>query len=119
AFDHEPFVRLYEGHQAALAAGPLVAKAGAAPPGDEVDGVPTVSGPAPRAATDDWPFLYLREPSLAPYYVGALAFMIVFAAGSIWYVLRRTSASLGTLSPHFFALGVAFLLLETKSLASF
>jgi hypothetical protein len=33
--------------------------------------------------------------------------------------MRRTKASAGALSPHFFALGVAFLLLETKSLASF
>jgi SAM-dependent methyltransferase len=119
AFGHEPFIRLYQNHQAALAAGPLVESGGGSPPGDKVDAVQATSGATLHAATDDWPFLYLREPSLAPYYLAALAFMTLLAAGSIWYVLRRTNASIGALSPHFFALGVAFLLLETKSLASF
>ena len=36
--------------------------------------------PDPRPATDDWPFLYLRVPDVAPYYLAALAFVLVFAA---------------------------------------
>jgi hypothetical protein len=119
AFGHAPLLRLYQDQQAAFAAGPLAASVDGAPPGDTVDAVPDVGEPNPRPATDDWPFLYLREPSVAPYYLGALAFMVVLAAGSVWFVMRRTKASVSALSPHFFALGVAFLLLETKSLASF
>ena len=33
----------------------------------------------PMPATDDWPFLYLREPQVAPYYLVALAFLLGFA----------------------------------------
>ena len=119
AFGHAPLVRLYQDQQAALAAGPLVAAVDGTPPGDSVDAIPESGDPEPKPATDDWPFLYLREPSVAPYYIGALGFMVLLAAGSVWFVMRRTKASVGALSPHFFALGVAFLLLETKSLASF
>lgn len=118
-FGHEPLLRLYDQHQAALAAGPLVTSVDAQPPGDGVDPPPAINGPAPRHATDDWPFLYLREPSIAPYYLAALAFMLLLAVLSIGLTARRTGATARAFSPHFFALGVAFLLLETKSLVSF
>ena len=73
---------------------------------------------APRPATDDWPFLYLLEPYIAPYYLGALAIILAFAA---FLVLARRAAagtSLRRFSPHFFLLGIAFLLLETRSLVT-
>ena len=119
AFGGAPYVRLYAGNQAALAAGPLVAESGVRPPGDRSDQVPAIAGPAPKPATDDWPFLYLRDPFIAPYYLAALAFLVVLSVLGIWAVGRRSGAVLPGFSPHFFLLGAAFLLLETKSLVSF
>ncbi len=104
-FGERPLLRLYDGNQAALAAGPLVASVAGTPPGDTTDPVPAVIGPAPRHATDDWPFLYLREPFIAPYYLVALAFMVVLALGSIGVAARRTGARAVQFSPHFFVLG--------------
>ena len=74
---------------------------------------------APQAATDDWPFLYLVQPYIAPYYLGALALILAFAAFMVWRAARGSGTSLRRFSPHFFLLGVAFLLLETRSLVTF
>jgi hypothetical protein len=84
-----------------------------------VDPVPAVGEPAPRPATDDWPFLYLRVPFVAPYYLVALALILVGAAIAVAVAARLTGTGLRRFSPHFFVLGTAFLLLETRSLVSF
>ena len=73
----------------------------------------------PRPATDDWPFLYLLEPYIAPYYLGALGIILAFAAFLVWRAPRAAGTSLRRFSPHFFLLGIAFLLLETRSLVTF
>ncbi|MEO7117678.1 MAG: spermidine synthase [Candidatus Limnocylindrales bacterium] len=120
AFDGPPLVQTYQQVKAAMAAGPLVnALAGAPPPGDTVDPIPQVGAPEPRPATDDWPFLYLRVPFIAPYYFLALGLILLAAAGAVGASARVTGTSLRRFSPHFFVLGVAFLLLETRSLVSF
>ena len=74
---------------------------------------------APAAATDDWPFLYLIEPYIAPYYIGALVLVLAFAGFMVWRAAKGSGTSLRRFSPHFFLLGVAFLLLETRSLVTF
>jgi hypothetical protein len=84
-----------------------------------VDAVPGVGAPTPTHATDDWPFLYLRTPTVAPYYLAALVFILVLAIVGIFSAARVTSTPIRRFSPHFFVLGVAFMLLETKSLVSF
>jgi hypothetical protein len=80
-------------------------------------------GPAPdqsgfeRLATDDWPFVYMQRPALHWLYLGMIA---MFLAASVLAVAWLTPA--GTLKrPEypFFFMGVAFLLLETRSLAFF
>ncbi len=119
AFGQEPILRLYSGNRGAFAVGPLVTTVGGNPPGDGTDAIPDDGGPAPKHATDDWPFLYLRQPFIAPYYLVSLAFMLVLAVVSVGLAAARTGARARSFSPHFFALGVAFLLLETKSLVSF
>jgi hypothetical protein len=120
AFDAPPLVRTYQGNQAALAAGPLVASLrGAPPPGDEVSPLPAIDAPLPRAATDDWPFLYLRVPFVAPYYLLALGLLLAGALASVSLAARVSGASIRRFSPHFFVLGVAFLLLGTRALVSF
>ncbi len=116
-FGTSPIVRSWAGGLAILGDGPAVAAlAGGPPPGDKVD--PAI-GPAPIPATDDWPFLYLREPQVAPYYLAALAMLLLFAVVLVAGAARATRTPFVKFSPHFFALGTAFLLLETRSLATF
>jgi len=118
AFGSPPIVRSYASTAATLAAGPLVAELhGAPPPGEGVDVMDPAN--APQAATDDWPFLYLREPFIAPYYLGAIAIIIAFAVLLVARAAARSGTSIRRFSPHFFVLGIAFLLLETRSLVTF
>jgi hypothetical protein len=118
SFDGPPIIRSYGSSAATLAAGPAVKDlAGGSPPGDSVDSIDLAGAPEP--ATDDWPFLYLRQRFIAPYYLGALAIIIGFAVFLVARAARRGGTTLRQFSPHFFVLGVAFLLLETKSLATF
>jgi SAM-dependent methyltransferase len=117
AFGAPPVARLYGETAATLAVGPALAAAGGTPPGGTVDALDLSA--APREATDDWPFLYLLEPYIAPYYLGALALILGFAAFMVWRAARGGGIPLRRFSPHFFLLGVAFLLLETRSLVTF
>jgi hypothetical protein len=74
---------------------------------------------APSPATDDWPFLYLRGRGIDPAYIAALGFVLAAAALGTFLVARESRTPVAAFSPHFFVLGVAFLLLETRSLATF
>jgi hypothetical protein len=119
-FDAPPLVRVFSSVQAALAAGPGVdALNGGPPPGDRVDPIPQDTGPPARHATDDWPFLYLRQGFIAPYYFIALGLVLLGALAAVAGAARVTGTSIRRFSPHFFVLGIAFLLLETRSLVSF
>ena len=119
-FGQQPLLKLPERSNAVLAAGPAIAALpNGQPPADGVDALPDVGAPAPKPATDNWPFLYLRTPGIATYYIGALAFLLLFALAAVVSGARVTSTPIRRFSPHFFVLGVAFLLLETKSLVSF
>ena len=65
--------------------------------------------------TDDWPYLYLRSRSLTPFYLELLAAFGVIACGAIALtVLPRRRGAIHFDGPMFF-FGLAFLLLETKS----
>jgi spermidine synthase len=118
-FGREPLVRDVFSGTAVLAAGPAVSALGGSPPNGGVDPLPEVGDPAPQPATDDWPFPYLRTPGVATYYLLALGFLLAFAIGGVLLAARATSTPIRRFSPHFFVLGVAFLLLETRSLVSF
>ena len=121
AFGYEPIATVYGGYSgtaAVLATGPAVeALHGGPPPGDTVTAI-DVSG-APRPSTDDWPFLYLREPGISPHYVAALGFLLLFALLVVLGAARSAGTGIRRFSPHFFVLGVAFLLLETRSIVTF
>jgi SAM-dependent methyltransferase len=67
-------------------------------------------------ATDDWPFLYLRDRHLPRHYAAALALILVVSAAAVVPVVR---AQPGAWSWHFFLLGAGFMLLETKSIIQF
>jgi SAM-dependent methyltransferase len=119
-FGTKPLLRIYERSRATFASGPAVASlAGGTPLGDRTDPVPRSGGGPVVSATDDWPFLYVRQPSVARFYVATLAFMLIFALLSVLAVARRTATPIRRFSPHFFVLGAAFLLLETRSIVSF
>ncbi len=115
-----PLLRTYEHVMATIAHGPLVDQLkGGQPPGDHSEAIPEVGEPAPQVATDDWPFLYLRNGFVADYYIIALAIILLGAFVAVYFGARVTGTSLRRFSPHFFVLGIAFLLLETRSLVSF
>ncbi|MGD0248339.1 MAG: spermidine synthase [Candidatus Limnocylindrales bacterium] len=120
AFGTKPILRLFGETEAVFADGPAIAALkGGAPPGDIVSPVPAVSGAPATQATDDWPFLYLRSPTIQPHYLLALGFVLSFALLAVAGSARATKTSLSGFSPHFFVLGSAFMLLETRSLVSF
>ena len=119
-FESPPILQTYDAHKAILAAGPLIdSLGGAPPPGDTAGQLPNVGEPVPKEATDDWPFLYLRTPFIAPHYLAGLAFVFVIALFGIFGAARAGGTAIRRFSPHFFVLGTAFLLLETRSLVSF
>jgi hypothetical protein len=72
-------------------------------------------------ATDDWPFLYMREPGLPVHYAVPLAVVLLMSVASVWLSLwsPRTSADRGAWSWRFFFYGAGFMLLETKSIVQF
>ena len=117
-FGSAPIIRNYGSSAATLAAGPMVAALGGGqPPGEPAEALDLADAPAP--ATDDWPFLYLKERFIAPYYLAAIAIIIAAAVVLVTRGAQRSGTSIRQFSPHFFVLGVAFLLLETKSIATF
>jgi hypothetical protein len=68
-------------------------------------------------ATDDWPFLYLVDRSFPLLYIAGLGMVVLFAlAGTLTLAPRRV---LRRFNWHMFFLGVAFMLLEVKSLTTF
>jgi hypothetical protein len=82
-----------------------------------------------RPATDDWPFLYMREPGLPRHYLAALGLVLTVSALAVWLArgggtrnfsgVSGTSARASGWSWHFFFLGAGFMLLETKSIVQF
>ncbi len=75
---------------------------------EALEGVPT--------PTDDWPFLYLRGPSIPTFYWAVSAFIIFFAAVLILMLskpLRQSVLRDGSVDVEMVAFGTAFLLLET------
>ncbi len=102
-------------HAAVLANGPGLSGALGVPAGAEV-----MQPVAPAAVpTDAWPFLYLLQPSIAAPLLAALAMILGIAIVVVFASTRWVGLSIRRFSPHFFLLGAAFLLLETRSIVSF
>ncbi len=116
AFQNRPAVRTYGNSVAIMVVGhkPLEGLGGVITGAQGLE----VAAP-PTKATDDWPYLYLREPQISPYYLVALAIVLLFAVAAVTVVARGSRIGLHRFSPHFFILGVAFLLIETRSLVTF
>ncbi len=75
-------------------------------------GRPAAAGTLPL--TDDWPFVYLRGRAIPREYLIAMA---LIAVASLGMVRLGTGARFRGFNLHFFALGAAFLLVETRGLA--
>jgi len=75
--------------------------------------------------TDDWPFLYLKEKSIPSFYLKVMAGMIALVA--LLFVVIRIASPRGSsgirggssIKLVFLLMGLAFLLLETKSVIQF
>ncbi|MGH9204154.1 MAG: methyltransferase domain-containing protein, partial [Vicinamibacterales bacterium] len=129
AFGSEPRVHVHEanGYLGVMLVGPRVASLPAnLPVPDRVTqfGRSARASPArihPRdaaiePATDDWPFLFLRDRHLPAHYLAALALIV---AVSVIAVRSALHGQRGRWSWHFFLLGAGFMLLETKSIVQF
>jgi len=68
--------------------------------------------PELRPVTDDWPYLYLQFSSLPSTYVIGLIGVILISLFLVWRVIPDFRQFNG----HFFFMGAAFFLLETKSI---
>lgn len=77
----------------------------------------TDAAAAASPATDDYPFLYLRTPSIPDIYLITLALILVASV----LLIRVASGPLRPMRGYLdlFFMGVAFLLLETKSVVQF
>lgn len=84
---------------------------------------PTFGGPLrPRdtftgMATDDWPFVYLRQPTIHWLYLGMIALFVVVSLLGV--LILAPAGTLRRPDVPFFMMGAAFLLLETKSISFF
>jgi SAM-dependent methyltransferase len=68
---------------------------------------------AVRPTTDDWPYLYLRQPGIPKLYL--IVSVAILAA--VVLTGRRAFGAVGGSDWHFFALGAAFLLLEVQTVS--
>ncbi len=88
---------------------------------------PKLPGVAKEIATDDWPFPYLRKKGMPKLYITALAvvFLLVIGMAILMHFLARRREQEGGPSTNlavklaFVFMGIAFLLLETKSIVQF
>src|SRR4029079_7459354 len=135
AFGAEPRVHCHDARAflGVLMAGPRLAQL-TAPPHvpDQVTAFNQSHAPSPariherdpsiEPATDDWPFLYLRDRHIPQHYVVALAVVLVVSVLSVLAtlgVLGTPSTDARRWSWQFFLLGAGFMLLETKSIIQF
>ncbi|OGG25349.1 hypothetical protein A3A59_05175 [Candidatus Gottesmanbacteria bacterium RIFCSPLOWO2_01_FULL_42_10] len=68
-------------------------------------------------ATDDWPFLYLKDVTIPKIYIKSLGVIFLIALGLT--LLASRGQIVTRFAGDFFFLGAAFLLLETKSIVNF
>jgi hypothetical protein len=135
-FGSEPYVTTYGawGRAAVFFAGPRLAMLPAAfhhaytepptiPPTVVHKHIPEIGegliggDPSVVPSSDDWPFFYMIRPSLPNIYVGAVIMVIVMAL--LLGGAMTPAVSLKRFDWHFFFLGAAFMLLETRSLVTF
>ncbi len=71
-----------------------------------------------QAPTDDWPFLYLEERAISPFYLSMIGSILIIALISVMAIspqMRDALRMRGGFDAEMFLFGMSFLLLETKS----
>ena len=129
AFGDEPYVHVHEARSflGVMLAGPGVARMPASPPiPDRVTAFGQSHAPSParlhhrdpgiEPASDDWPFLYLRDRHIPKHYILTLLLILAASVAVVAPTVRRAE---GRWSWQFFLLGAGFMLLETKSITQF
>ncbi len=135
AFDAEPRVHVHEARAflGVLMAGPRLAQlTGPLKIPDQVTAFNQSHAPSParihdrdpsiEPATDDWPFLYLKNRHIPQHYIVALGIVLIVSVVSVFVTLAVTGdapAGGRRWSWQFFLLGAGFMLLETKSIIQF
>jgi hypothetical protein len=77
-----------------------------------------ISASADQAlANDNWPFAYMPVPTIPTLYLRALAVIAILSLVMIFVAAPRSV--IARFDWHFFFLGIAFMLLETRSLVTF
>ncbi len=128
-FGREPRVHVHEEHSylGVMLAGPRTAELTANPPvpervmafGQSHEPSPAhwlTRDPSIEPASDDWPFLYLRDRHIPTHYAVALWLILAASAAMILPGVRRSA---GRWSWQCFLLGAGFMLLETKAITQF
>ncbi len=128
-FGREPLVHVHEEHSylGVMLAGPRTAQLKTLPPlPDRVMAFGQSHAPSPghwltrdpsiEPASDDWPFLYLRDRHIPMHYSVTLWLILAASAVLILPGVRRTT---GRWSWQCFLLGAGFMLLETKAITQF
>lgn len=69
------------------------------------------------AATDDWPFIYVKDRTIPGLYTSVLAIIFTISVIAIFFVVKGGKNL--SHSMRYFFLGVGFMLLETKHLITF
>ncbi len=143
AFEEEPWVHAHaaRAYLGVLMAGPRLHQL-TAPPRipDRVTAFGQSHEPSPaqmlrrdqsvEPATDDWPFLYMRDRHLPRHYAIALLLVLVVSVAAVFITLRQVPAQPASLAAaadprgakwswQFFFLGAGFMILETKSIIQF
>ncbi|MEU1721509.1 spermidine synthase [Nonomuraea sp. NPDC005692] len=113
AFGHRPCVDVVStaGQQAVITAGLTAADQRCA------SQWPGAAAGTPAPADDDRPFLYLKDRTIPPIYIITLGLILIVSLLAV----RVVAGPYGRMKPYsdLFLLGVAFLLLETKSVTGF
>ncbi|HYN88178.1 MAG TPA: hypothetical protein VER55_06595 [Ardenticatenaceae bacterium] len=82
----------------------------------------TLAGPEAVVPTDDWPYLYQRERALSPFYLGEILVLVLLSFAAVRLALRPgladAPAGAGRFDLPLFLQGMAFLLLETRSITA-
>ncbi|MFI7688353.1 spermidine synthase [Nonomuraea sp. NPDC049655] len=113
AFGHKPCVDVVStaGQQAVITAGLTAADQRCA------SQWPGAAAGTPAPADDDRPFLYLKDRTIPPIYIITLGLILIVSLLAV----RVVAGPYGRMKPYadLFLLGVAFMLLETKSVTGF
>jgi SAM-dependent methyltransferase len=76
-------------------------------------------------ATDDWPFLYMRDRHIPSHYIGVILMILAFSLVAVFGAMRLAGGAAAqprsskAVAAEFFFLGAGFMLLETKAIIQF